>query len=216
MNAELNTEQLILEAAEAEFLEKGYGNAKTVSIAKRAGVNHSLLHYYFRTKEQLFQHIFKKKVEKIAQMFGVVFKQNTDFTKTLRLVIETQFKFLTENPQLPMFIFKEILSNKDNREWAIQTLFPQIFPFLSTLEKMLCREISKGNVRPITILDLMMNVFSINISTFVVLPVLKENPHFQNKKMLEIFLRERCESNVQFILNALKPNEKMKSKTKKI
>jgi len=51
-NKELSTEQIILEAAEAEFLEKGYGNAKTVAIAKRAGVSHSMLHYYFRTKEQ--------------------------------------------------------------------------------------------------------------------------------------------------------------------
>lgn len=44
-----NTEQLILKAAEKEFLEKGFAGAKTVSIAKAAGVNHALLHYYFRT-----------------------------------------------------------------------------------------------------------------------------------------------------------------------
>ena len=61
MNNEANTEQIILEAAEAEFLEKGYGNAKTVAIAQRAGVSHSMLHYYYRTKEQLFQKIFKAK-----------------------------------------------------------------------------------------------------------------------------------------------------------
>jgi AcrR family transcriptional regulator len=53
-NNELNTEQIILEAAEAEFLEKGYDSAKTVAIAKRAGVSHSTLHYYFRTKNNCF------------------------------------------------------------------------------------------------------------------------------------------------------------------
>ncbi|MDR2121215.1 MAG: TetR/AcrR family transcriptional regulator, partial [Tannerella sp.] len=46
---ELNTEQIILEAAEAEFFETGYAGAKTVSIARRAGISHSMLHYYFRT-----------------------------------------------------------------------------------------------------------------------------------------------------------------------
>ena len=39
---EQNTEQVILEAAEAEFLEKGYDGAKMLSIARRAGVAHSM------------------------------------------------------------------------------------------------------------------------------------------------------------------------------
>ena len=204
-NIEVNTEQIILEAAEAEFLEKGYGNAKTVAIAQRAGVSHSMLHYYFRTKEQLFQKIFKDKVQVLTQMFNVVFEQNTDLKEILRLLIETQFKFLMQNPQLPMFIIREILSNKENREWAIKTVFPHLYPFLSAIEKMLNSEIAKGTIRPIAIHNLLMNILSINISTFMALPVLKENLHFENDKMLENFLNERRESNVLFILNALKP-----------
>jgi AcrR family transcriptional regulator len=204
-NNTANTEQIILEAAEAEFLEKGYGNTKTVAIAQRAGVSHSMLHYYYRTKEQLFQKIFKEKVQTLAQMFSVIFEQNTGFKGTLRLVIETQFKFLMKNPQIPMFTVREILSNKENREWAINTLFPQIFPFISTIEKMLRTEILKGKVRPITMQNLLMNILSINISTFVALPLLEESSHFGNNKMLEKFLYKRCESNVQFILNALRP-----------
>jgi len=204
-NNEVNTEQIILEAAEAEFLEKGYGNAKTVAIAQRAGVSHSMLHYYFRTKEQLFQKIFKEKVQALTQMFSVVFEQNTDFKEILRRIMQTQFQFLAHNPQLPMFIIREILSNKENREWAITTFFPHLFPFLSALEKMLNTEIAKGSVRPIAIQNLLMNILSINISTFIALPVLKENFLFEKAEMMENFLNERCESNVQFILNALRP-----------
>ncbi|MBP7180930.1 MAG: TetR/AcrR family transcriptional regulator, partial [Dysgonomonadaceae bacterium] len=51
---ETESKQKILEAAEAEFLEKGFGNAKIVSIAKRAGISHTMLHYYYSTKEELF------------------------------------------------------------------------------------------------------------------------------------------------------------------
>ena len=204
-NNELNTEQIILEAAEAEFLEKGYGNAKTVAIAQRAGVSHSMLHYYYRTKEQLFQKVFREKVQILTQMFNVIFEKNTNFTELLRLLIETQFKFLAKNPQLPTFIFREILSNRENRKWAIETLFPHLFPFLSAIEKMLTAEISKGTVRPITMQNLLMNILSINISVFVALPVLKENLQFESNERIEDFLNERCESNVQFILNALRP-----------
>ena len=54
----LDTAAKILKAAEEEFMEKGYGNAKMMSIAARAGVSHSMLHYYYRSKGKLFQMIF--------------------------------------------------------------------------------------------------------------------------------------------------------------
>jgi hypothetical protein len=144
-------------------------------------------------------------VQTFTQIFGVIFERNNSFEETLRLVIESQFDFAAHNPQLPMFVVREILSNKENREWAFTTLFPHMFPFLSAMEKMLNTEISKGTVRPITIQDLLMNIVSINISVFVILPILKENLPFENDRMLEAFLNERCKSNVQFIFNALRP-----------
>lgn len=62
-----NTEQNILDAAEAIFLEKGYSGTTTTEIAKRAGVNHAMLHYYYRTKENLFEIIFEKQVKKYSK-----------------------------------------------------------------------------------------------------------------------------------------------------
>jgi len=200
-----NMEKKILEAAEILFIEQGFEKTTTGQIAKIAGCNQALVHYYYRTKEQLFQKIFKEKVQIITQMFNVIVEQNTDFLQTLRLLIETQFKFIAQNQQLPMFIFKEIVSNNENREWAIKTLFPHLLPFISAIEKMLNIEISKGAVRPITIQNLMMNIISLNISTFVALPLLKETLYSDSSNEIENILNERCESNVQFILKALQP-----------
>ena len=47
-----DTEAMILQAAEKEFLEKGYAGARTTAIAEAAGVTHAMLHYYFRTKDK--------------------------------------------------------------------------------------------------------------------------------------------------------------------
>lgn len=49
--------ELILKAALNELAEVGIGNARTSSIAKRAGVTTGLLHYYFGTKENLIKEI---------------------------------------------------------------------------------------------------------------------------------------------------------------
>ena len=52
---EKKTEDNILWAAEHEFLSKGYARTTTADIAKLSGVNHALLHYYYRSKENLFE-----------------------------------------------------------------------------------------------------------------------------------------------------------------
>ena len=62
-----NKELEILKAAEHEFLTKGYDGARTTSIAQAAGVTHAMLHYYFRTKEQLFDRIVESKFSTMSQ-----------------------------------------------------------------------------------------------------------------------------------------------------
>lgn len=67
-----NKEQDILIAAEEEFLTKGYDGARTTSIAQKAGVTHAMLHYYFRTKEQLFNRVVEQKFGMVAMTVASV------------------------------------------------------------------------------------------------------------------------------------------------
>ena len=55
-----NTEEKILNAAQTVFIQKGMDGARMQEIADEAGINKALLHYYFRTKQKLFEAIFKK------------------------------------------------------------------------------------------------------------------------------------------------------------
>ena len=203
--SELNTEQIILDAAEALFLENGYGSTKMMAIAKRASVSHSMLHYYFRSKENLFQTIFLKKIQMISLSLENIFEQHLPFHETARLIVESQFNFVAKNPKLPHFILNEILSNKENRTLLFNSLSPKAKEIANQLEKMLAEEISKGTIRPISMYDFIMNIVSINISTFIVLPIMKDMSTFNEDKLIEIILNKRRENNVQFILNALKP-----------
>ena len=57
-NTTSNTEQQILASAEKLFLQKGFSATSTTDIARDAGCNQALVHYYFRTKENLFNRIF--------------------------------------------------------------------------------------------------------------------------------------------------------------
>ena len=53
----------ISKAAEKLFLEKGFASTSTTEIAKEAGCNQALVHYYYRKKDLLFTAIFEKKMK---------------------------------------------------------------------------------------------------------------------------------------------------------
>ena len=204
-NKELDTKQIILRAAEEEFLDKGFGNAKMMAIAKRAGIAHSMLHYHFQTKENLFQKIFQQKIQTLSQMFEGISEQHLPFNDTIRLFVECQFDFIAQNPRLPLFVMNEIISNKNNLNRVIEIVKPKISEILEKLQEMLDEEIKNGSIRPVNYLHLMMNIISMNASTFLALPVLEAlTPNF-DEATKEFLLKERREANVQFILKALQP-----------
>jgi AcrR family transcriptional regulator len=201
---ELSTEQVILEAAEAEFLEKGFESAKMMGIAKRAGIVHSMLHYYFRSKENLFQMVFRQKIAILSNMFEEIDEQHLPFFEMIRMIIERQFDFVARNPKLPRFVLNEIISKKENREMVFDVVVPQFSKILGRIEQSLNEEIARGTIRRVKLRDLIMNIVSMNVSTFVFLPVLESISPDMNKKDIQNYLEERRESNVQFILNNLR------------
>jgi AcrR family transcriptional regulator len=205
IDSKLNTEEAILEAAEAEFLEKGYHGAKIVSIVKRAGTSPSMLHYYFRSKEKLFQMIFRQKVQIITQLFENN-SEDLPFAEVVRWFIESLFDFVAQNPWMPWFVLNEVSANSDNLNLMIEVARPKIEAIFNNLEKLLNEEIARGGIRPVSFRDFVMNILSLNISTFIMMPVLERiMPVEMDEKMKEKYLKERRESNVQFILNALRP-----------
>ena len=70
------TEEKIFEAATDVFVEKGMDGARMQDIATHAGINKALLHYYFRTKDQLFSKVFEKIAGRMFSKFAPVFDEN--------------------------------------------------------------------------------------------------------------------------------------------
>ena len=106
-----NKEADILHAAEREFLSKGYAGARTTAIAEAAGVTHAMLHYYFRTKEQLFKRILDEKLRLMGQSVLAAFGQpELPLMARIKDGIERHFDFIAANPELPLFIVNEIFA----------------------------------------------------------------------------------------------------------
>ncbi len=200
-----NTEQLILKAAEKEFLEKGFAGAKTVSIAKAAGVNHALLHYYFRTKENLFNRVFNEKFEEIAQSLPpLLINKEAPLTERIEKFITSHFEYLRQNPKLPHFIINEICTNPDRRT-HIQEIIGKVFSsHLAQLQVELDEKADKGQISRISAVHLLLDIVSLNVFTFTMLPIL-EPIVTDSSKTQDDFFEERKQDILNLILNRLKP-----------
>ncbi len=207
MKAETSNEQLILEAAEAEFLEKGYHSAKTTAIAERAGVTHAMLHYYFRTKENLFNVVFQRKLEKTAELFIPVFRTDAPFEEVIRSIMESQFELLAANPQLMNFVYNESISSQVNRDSFMNFIIPKVEGMYLALDRLLQAEIARGAVRPIETLDLLLNMAALNTMSFKAGTIVYNSALMWNEESITDMLKERKESNIQFVLHALRPEK---------
>ena len=110
---EPDTERRILEAAGKVFMMKGKLGANMQDIADEAGINRTLLHYYFRNKEKLFDTVFEKLfAQAFPAMLGIM-SSDRPFLERIELFIEAYTNLLRENPYLPVFIFQELSLNPE-------------------------------------------------------------------------------------------------------
>ena len=152
---------MILEAAEAEFLEKGFDQARTVSIAQRAGVTHAMLHYYFRTKEQLFDIILDRKIGLIEEIITSLFSApDLPLKERLTRVISAHFDLLVANPSLPRFLLGEMTRVAPLMK---ERVLAKMLPALSDLQKEINMDASQ----------LLLDILSQNLFPFLVAPVLE-------------------------------------------
>ena len=110
-------EEQILRAAEELFMEKGFDAVSTTDIARKVGCNQALVHYYFRTKDNLFLQVFLQKFSIIMSKISSEITQNEhDFFVILDRFIDTYFEMLSENRTLPFFLVNELLLRPERRE----------------------------------------------------------------------------------------------------
>ena len=199
-----NKEQLILEIAEKLFIEKGYTGTRTTEIASEAGVNHALLHYYYRTKENLFNKIFEQKASQLLGSFSINVDVDSPFMEKIKNVIETHFDFLWENPKLPFFIIREIVLDKERKYFMLQNLLPIGKELHQKIKTVIKKEICKGVIRPIKTTDLLLNIISLNVFAFVAAQIFFDMDTEKDKEKLKLFLEERKKNNVEIIINSIK------------
>lgn len=195
-----DTESRIMDAAKTVFIEKGLDGTTMQQIADKAGMNKSLLHYYFRTKEKLFKAVFSFAFNHfVPQIQEIIASEETIFIKIERIVDE-YIDMLSKNSFVPAFILHEINRNPDRLFDIVQGsgLNPK------TLIDQFMQEIEKGNIRPVNPKHLIVNMLSLCIFPFAARPLLQRVLFNNESKAYLQFLHERKKIVTDFIIHSIR------------
>lgn len=195
-----STERKILEASKRVFLKKGMYGARMQEIADEAGINKALLHYYFRSKDKLFDAVFQDTATvffaRIRELIGV---EKPIFEK-IEYFVNEYLELLIPNSFIPGFIISEVQQNPDR----VKNIFMQsgVNP-----EMVFAREIEeaveKGIIIPIDPEQLIINIISLCVFPFVASPIIKPILNYSEEDFRQ-FTEVRKKELAVFIINAIK------------
>jgi AcrR family transcriptional regulator len=194
------TEEKIFEAATDVFVDKGMDGARMQDIANHAGINKALLHYYYRTKDQLFNAVFEMIAKKIFKKFAPVFDENLSLEEKIRFFFKEHISFLQENPRLPAFLLNEVNRHPERIKKILASVdFDGIWLKLYDQHK---EELKKYNITQASMPQLMISIAAISVFPFAAKGILdgileKIGIDFNG------FIEERKEFAADFVINAI-------------
>ncbi|MGZ3881886.1 MAG: TetR/AcrR family transcriptional regulator [Flavisolibacter sp.] len=200
MKKDLTTEEKILTAARQVFLSRGMDGARMQDIADEAGINKALLHYYFRSKDQLFERIFLEVANAfLPRVFAILGSDATLFEK-IELFCREYISQVMTTPYVPIFILNEI--NRQPQEF-LKKVFGGKKPPVEKLITQIRKEAKAGIIKPVEPLQLLMNTLSLCLFPFLVSPMIQLVTGM-NAKQFHAIMENRKKEVPKMIIDSIK------------
>lgn len=158
------TEERIFDAATEIFLERGMDGARMQEIADLAGINKSLLHYYYRSKDRLFDAVFEKVANRMFARFSPLLDPGLTLEEKIRFFFREHIGFLEKNPRLPSFLLNEINRNPERMKKIIRKF--NIGKIYEILEQQHGEEFRQIGITPSLMPQIMTSVAAMSIFPF--------------------------------------------------
>ena len=182
------TEEKIIKAAAAVFMEKGKDGARMQEIADLAGINKALLHYYFRSKEKLFSKVLHLEFPKIIANIFEVYDETDNFQDFLRSFIDKYIDNIYPRKNLLRFI----LWVGDNAKIEIADIFLESFKSrgfkTNPIVEKINSAVATGQIKPIDPANFAMSLIGMCAFPIIAGPVVEKifpGIKVEDKKFIE-------------------------------
>jgi AcrR family transcriptional regulator len=195
----MTTEELILQAARKVFTQKGMDGSRMQEIADEAGINKALLHYYFRSKEKLFEKIFAEGLKQLLPKVQLSIEKSEGICDFVHYFIGNYLDLIKELPYLPHFVLHEI--NRDPTI-IVNIIKGQGLPF-ALLQSLIDKDVAAGKIKPIQLEHLMVNMVSMVLFPVIARPIIQSVLFGNDENKFNDFLEERKSVLIPFVLLAI-------------
>ena len=208
-----DTEHRILASARREFIAKGRDGARMQVIAQKAGVNKALLHYYYRSKEKLYEKVLEETLATLWGRLQIEFRALAENQANgpgvegiVHAFVSTYIRILSANKDFPLFVFREISEGGTSFPIVLQELLKNFRDVPITLMKALEAETKAGLIKPVHHIHFMMNMMGMTVITFLAMPMLQRlGPALGLKLELnDTFYQARIQSITDTLLNGIR------------
>lgn len=200
MTEEITAEEKILNAARHVFETKGMSGARMQEIADEAKINKSLLHYYYRSKQKLFEAVFKSAFNKLAPQINTILSSDDDICEKITDFAYNYTTFMVKHPYLPNFILQAL---NRNPEFANELISSKSIPGIKKFKNQIDEAAEKGKIKNISAEQLFINILALNIFPFVGAPLLKGFLETSDKEY-KVLLEKRKTEVADFIIQSIK------------
>ena len=195
-----DTENRILKAAKKVFIKNGLSGTRMQNIANEAKINKALLHYYFRSKEKLFDAVFKYAFFKFVPKIEEVLNSDKSIFEKIELTAEQYISALIRNQFIPLFVLHEINRNPTR----LYELMQQVGINPAKFAEQIRQEIQKGNIKDIEPEQLIINLLSLCVFPVAGRPLLQRVFFNNDKRQYKQFLESRKKEVPRFVINSIK------------
>ena len=169
---DLDTEARIFDAALRVFARKGQDGARLQEIADEAGIHRPLLHYYFRTKQQLYEAVAERMFTQFMASFNAP-AEGGRFADTLRAFIEHYVDSVREHPHAAMWMVAENMAGNPILGEMLARAFATEGSPQRTMLEAIEQAVEIGEIRPVNPRQLLLTLVSSCVFFFVTLPTVK-------------------------------------------
>jgi AcrR family transcriptional regulator len=203
-----DTERRILDAARTVFIRRGTAGARMQEIAEEAGVNQALLHYYFRTKERLAATVFREAAGRLLPAVMGVFNSAAPLHTKIEQFVHVYIDTVRRSPFLPGYVVSEMHHHPERLKAMLDSTGVDPAPVAANLRQKLDTELSmlakRGEIRPISPEQFILNMIGLVVIPFVARPALGFVLGIDDQQFARL-LDERRRILPQMILNSLRP-----------
>ncbi len=169
---ETNIESKIIEAARATFLKNGFSGTSMSDIAAEVGLTRPAMHYYFRTKERLFQAVFGSILLSFLPKIKDYITSELSLEEKISRIVEAYSEALQKSPELPLFIIGEI--NRDVKTVISIAVSSDIPPLGHSIHDAIIAEMNAGRMRQMPVMDVAYTFYGLMIAPYLINPFGKE------------------------------------------